>query len=665
MRSLSVFFFVMLLSPALRAQEAAPARETDFGSTPEGESIRFSPVMPALMQKAGARPAYWEYFWEFGDGSFSREENPSHAYARPGEYLASLDATAHYDDGKKPQKKKKAVAFSGGSGALASTTLPDVFDPEARQAVAMASNAQPKAGEEITCVISYRNNGFVATNGRLHLFFNEKSYPASHFTFSEARTHFGETVDPLISQALPAYESPAANWVSLSPHLQTGAATAFSADPPPASIIQAMLDEARGNYREEHAWRFTELEPGEKRNLFVSLAGTANMIKDTSAFIHLEAVFAPDDPAVAPERFVMEVEIVASHDPNAIAVSDNRVNYRTLGNKKLAYQVRFQNNGEGPAGTVEVKVEIPKGLDMARMRPVEWYPKCPICAKTPGDRSCLDTASARDGLVFTFRNIYLPGSRQKDVDHRDSTKGFIKYRIEADKDMPKLSFRSRAKITFDKNPPIYTNFTKTRFKPGISPGLKAGYAFLPDSSKSGYVFFGLSLSPYKSWRLYPQIELLTGIKGRQEWQTAAYKDSFITAVGDLKALVTRDSTVKVTRGFVSFELPALLRKNFSRFFGAGLGVSARVVLENGETASAVHKTRTIMQHPGVPPTPPQVIDTTFSQPYSATHTKFTVFGDLTFGSVRAGPNLGIRAGAILGRKKDVQPFVQVSLEMKL
>ncbi|MBK7937486.1 MAG: PKD domain-containing protein [Lewinellaceae bacterium] len=664
MRNLSVILFVFMTGLPLGAQETAPERPVDFNFSEEGPEVKFAPVLPALMQKAGAPAAHWEFFWEFGDGSFSREEQPAHSYASPGEYIVSLDATAHYDDGKKPKKKKKPVATSGSSGRLAGLSLPDVFDPEGKEAVAMASNTQPKAEEELVCIISYRNNGAFTTSGRLHLFFNEKSYPATHFTFTEARTHFGETGDPLLSHTLPGYESPAANWVALSPHLHTGVSTLWPADPP-ASIIQTMLNEARGKYREEHAWRFTELEPGGKRNLFVSLAATAGMIRDTSAFIHLEAVFAPDDPVIAPERYEMEIEVVASHDPNAIAVSDNRVNYRSVGDKKLAYKVQFQNNGEGPASTVELKVEVPQGLDMARMRPVDWYPKCPICPKTPTSRSCLDTATTKDGILFTFRNIYLPGTRQKNVDHRDSTKGFVKYRIEVDKDMPKLSFRSRAKITFDKNPPIYTNFTKTRFKPGVSPGLKIGYGFSPDSSKSGYVFFGASLSPYKSWRIYPQVELLTGIKGREELSSVTHSDSLLTADGDLKILLTRDSTVKITRGFVSFEIPFLLRKNFSRFFGAGLGISAKIVLENGETVGTVHKVRTFLPNAGMPPPPPQVQDSDFSSPYSATHTRFSVFGDLSFGSVRAGPNVGIRAGAILGSGKTAEPFVQISLEMKL
>jgi hypothetical protein len=41
---------------------------------------------------------------------------------------------------------------------------------------------------------------------------------------------------------------------------------------------------------------------------------------------------------------------------------------------------------------------------------------------------------------------------------------------------------------------------------------------------------------------------------------------------------------------------------------------------------------------------------------------FTFFADLTLGSVRAGPNVGIRAGGILDG--GVKPFVQASLEYK-
>lgn len=664
---ISVFSISILLQASAIAQTEPAERQADFSVTDENEGMRFQPLMPPLAQKAGAPTAYYSYFWEFGDGSFSTEARPLHHFAGPGEYQVSVDATAHYDNGKKAKKKKTKIANTH-SEALAAAGMPDVFEEKRKQAVAMATNAMPKAGEEMTLVISYRNNGSLPTDGRLHLFFNEKKYKTAHFDFIEARTHFGETADPLLSTALPLHTTPGADWTSMETRSSAGVHFAWADDFAAYSILQDMLNNARSAYRDEKAWRFTDFEAGDKRNLFISLAGTADMLKDTSAFIHLEVVYAPDDPMAAPERFELEVEIVASHDPNLIAVSDNRVNFRTLGNQKLDYKVRFQNNGEGPASTIALKVEIPEGLDKAAMRPLEWYPKCPICPKTPGNQSCLDTASTKDGLLFTFRNIYLPGSRQEGMGDRDSTKGFVKYRIEAGDDMPKRSFSSRASIVFDKNPPIYTNFTKTRFKPGISPGLKAGYHFEPDSAKAGYVFIGASLSPYKSWRIYPQIELLAGLKGKTDAPDQSYieTDTFQQSGTTLTRIFRKDSLIEGKQSFVMLELPLLLRRNFSRFFGAGLGGSAQVFFETGEQNTTIRKT--VVTYYVNEPIPPKIDTTQFApvfSTYSRTRTQFSLFADLTFGSVRAGPNLGIRAGAVLRQRRVPRPFVQVSLELKL
>lgn len=655
--------FILAASGAAAQSEPAE-RQADFAFAVEAQGFRFQPVMPPLQQKAGAPQATYSWFWEFGDGSFSREESPRHQYRQPGEYEVILDATAHYDNGKKAKKKRTKVP-NARSEALAGTELPDVFSEKGKQAIAMASNAMPRAGEELVLVISYRNNGSAPTGGRLHLFFNEKKYKTSHFDFIETRAHFGEQADPLISEALPAHSLPTSAWASISGRSTAGASVFW--DAPVFGILDDMLGEARGTYREEKAWRFSDLDAGAKRNLFVSLQGSADMLRDTSAFIHLGAVFAPDDPALAPERFDLEIEIVASHDPNVIAVSDNRVNYRHVDACKLDYKVRFQNNGEGPASTVDLRIDIPEGLDKAAIRPVEWYPACPVCPKTPVAYSCLDTSSTPTGFRFIFRNIYLPGSRQKGVGDRDSTKGFVKYRIEAGDDMPKRSFRSRAAIVFDKNPPVYTNFTKTRFKPGLSPGIKAGYGLEPDSAKTGYFFLGASLSPYKSWRIYPQVELLAGLKGLTEApeQVFTTADTFSTP-GAFTRVFQTDSLIRSRQSFVSLELPVLLRKNFTRFFGAGVGGSAQVFFENGERTTRVRKiVTTFFPNEPIPPKS----DTTGFAPYtgtfSETRTQFTVFADLTFGSVRAGPNLGLRAGAILSRRRTARPFLQLSLEMKL
>jgi hypothetical protein len=494
-------------------------------------------------------------------------------------------------------------------------------------------------------------------DGRLHFFFNEKKFPQPHFKFLESRPGNGEIEVPVYSSV---EYLPWSDWSAMSLY-SAGAIGALALDQPPPTI----LNEARGKYREEHAWAFKNLEAGAARNFFLSLEAVPTLVKDVNTLIHVHTVFVPDDPTVPAEPYTLEMKIVAAHDPNAIAVSDNVVNYRTLGNKKIDYRVDFQNNGKGPASTVLVKIEIPDGLHAQKIKPLDWQPKCPICPRsTLPKSSCLDTMRTTDGFQFVFHNIYLPGSAQEGVEKRDSTKGYVKYRIEADRDMPKYAFRSRAKIVFDREAPIYTNYTRTRFKMGLSPGVKVGWNFVPDSLRSGFFFIGASLSPFKSWRMYPQIELLAGLKGLQDLPEQRIQGvrtgPVLPAFQDTTFF---DTLIQAQRSFVSFEIPLLLRKNFNKRLGLGFGVSARVALEEGKTRTETSQTD-IMYATGVR----EVIKSETAvalDTYSSTRYRFTAFGDLTFGSVRAGPNIGIRAGAVLGRGSEFQPFVQFSLEVKM
>lgn len=670
MKTNCLFSLLCLLSVQLLAQNPLP-QPVNFTTTVSPSGLRFTPECPPLPPPTpGGREPFYTYYWEFGDGDFSVEKNPVHPYAAGGNYTAMLDATAHYDDKKKPPSKKRTVTADAGSPGQA---MNYVFD-EARQTIALKTNREPRPEEELVCIISYRNTSSYVTDGRLHLFFNEKRFPARHFTFLEARTHHNETAEADYSAA----ETPRVlDWSTLSAGWAgTGDATSPLVFAPPTPRTEAMLAKARDAYREEQTWRFSQLRPGESRNLFVSLGSTASMVKDTSVYIHLQGIVAPFDPAIPAGEFTLDIKIVSSHDPNAIGVSENRVNYRRLGSEKLDYKVQFQNNGEGPAKKIELTVTVPEGLNTTKMRPLNWYPECPICppGKADAGLSCLDTATQENALIFTFRNIYLPGSKQEGLADYDSTKGFVRYRLEPAKHMPKRAFSSQAKIVFDKNKPIYTNFSKTRFKMGLSPGPKVGYAFRPDVSNSGYFFMGASLSPYKSWKFYPQVELLTGLRGRTELPETIRTDRsslvFTDVNGFLEITDTLTSTsISGNRGFVSVEVPALMRKNISKFFGLGLGASAQVFFENGTDKKTVSQQVNYYEnimHPGGPvliDSKPVGTAETTSKAFNSSYTRFTIFGDLTLGAVRAGPNLGIRAGGVFDR--GFQPFIQCSLEVKL
>lgn len=651
------------------AQTTLPDREADFTTSFEGSAVRFKAVLPPLVQMAGAPAAFYSYHWEFGDGTFSNEPEPIHVYGASGDYTAVLDVTNHYDDGKVPRKKKKKTAAK-----VAGTTpgIDGVFR-KPTQAIALRTNRAARAEEPLTLTLSYQNAGSAPVDGRLYLFFNEKKYPDTHFSFMEARSHFGETDDsglsfftpfsmPGVPKNISVVSSLAAFGVWHQGHSGTHAPPGEGAAAPAAGQL---AERARRLYSSEHSWQFSQLGVGAKRNLFIDLKGTAKMLKDVSAIISVQAIFEPSNPQAASEEYTLEMEIVNSHDPNRISVSDTRVNYRLLGSKNLDYKVKFQNNGEGPAKTVKVTVSVPDGLNIGKMRPVDWYPKCPLCSKEKSNGSCLDTASIKNGLVFTFRNIYLPGSRQKSVSDYDSTQGFVKYRIEPEKRMPKRSFSSRADIVFDKNAPVVTNYSRTRFKTGLSPGIKAGYNTHPDSLDQGYFFLGVGISPYKSWKIYPQMEVLTGLKG----YTDLPKQAPVVTVYQIEnsgALLDSTVTAQFTRrqSSVSAEVPFLLRKNFSRFIGFGLGGGVRYIRFNKQSQSDI--SYAISRGFGVDK---KVIRTGSGQSKVQTTNSasfdYTVFADLSLGMVRAGPNVGLRAGYRLLEGGNRQPFAQLCVEIKL
>lgn len=694
---LTVLIFYGLLVQSLLLAQTEP--ESDFVATVKGADVRFKASLPPLPAPLpGGKAPFYTYFWEFGDHYCSTLESPVHSYEEAGEYNAVLTVTLHYDDGKKLKKKKKKVvtAQAGHPEQPLRTAFADN-----RKVIGLQAVREPRPGEEFTMMLSYQNLSKVPTDGQLYLFFNEKAFKAPHFKFQEARTHFGETVENALSFLAPPSPRSVDSYWWLSPaYPHTGVSTPNPPyELPPGPMTDEWIQEARREYRSERAWRFNGLNPGAQRNLFVTLDAQSTMLKDTNAVIHLTAIFVPSAPQVAPEKVTLEIEIVASHDPNLIAVSDHRANYRHIRDTDLRYKVRFQNNGEGPAKTIQLRVDVPKNLNLKNMQPLNWYPKCPLCPPNGPNVQCLDTTISKGAIVFTFYGVYLPGSRQKGVADYDSTKGFVQYRVALDSDSPKRAFSSRANIIFDKNPPVVTNFTKTRFKPGLSPGIKLGYAFLGTtdaiSGRDRYFFMGASLAPYKSYRIYPQIEAFVGIQGRttygsDELVTTEIKTDtkgqtrdtmFTGAQGTvIRGVFQRfsNSTIaasaKGEQGFIALEVPLSLRKSMARWIGVGFGVAPRLILINGTEAIRQVETTTLLYRRIQPQTtPPLEITVPGGQrvlketttPFRKTRIEYNVFGDIQLGAVRAGPSISVRGGMLIDQNwTPTNPFAQVLFEFK-
>lgn len=616
-----------LFAQEIQSQDSIP-RVATIKHQVEGTAIQLFPETPVLEQIAGAPKAFYSYYWEFDDGTYSKEENPKHVYKKPGDYEVKLWATNHYDTGKPPSTRPKKISVSQTDDAIqdeASMTEDFILE----------RNREPMPEENMVVIMRYKNYLNYTTNGKLYLFYNERIYKDDNFTIEDMRTHHNEkqmsspdfaftnTIDESERTFLASAENGLLN---------------LKAKPQDSTIktnLPLTLEESKAYYRNWEQLEFNNMEPNEERNLFFTLKTPPEMLKDTSAIISIRGVYVPDSNYDNHKVKDMEMEIVTSHDPNKMASNATFMNYRLVRFKTLKYKIKFQNNGEGPANTIRLETDIPDMLDKATIQVTDMYPKCKICPKDREVRySCLDTTFTDTQAIFTFKNIYLPGSEQKNVKEYDSTKGYVKYNIKFGKDFHKQKTKSRTAIIFDKNDPIITNYSTTRFVPGISIGAKVGYNAFSGLKNSESYFVGATISPYKAYRWYWQVELLNSFHHYNG--NTKISERFVDEAQGFQYL--ERTTTNRSYQNVDWEIPILMRYNINNFIGVGAGLQGMISLSEKETESIL-----IEQFEGINDDFVINSNTTFNESKNTfTNFKAGLLLDVTAGFARIGPSLGAR-----------------------
>ena len=595
-----------------------------------GNAVLLTPETPVLNQIAGAPKAFYTHYWEMGDGSYSKEENPKHIYKKKGEYEVKLWATNNYDTGKPPTTRPKKINI---------TSVTEDFQDEASMEddFTLKRNREPVPNQEFVTILSYKNIKDYATNGKIYLFFNELKYKADNFELTDTRLYHNEKnieTDAFVSTQ--NIENDDTFLASLNDD-ETNYKT-VAQDSTIKTNLPLSLSEAQALYKNWKVLEFDNMQPEEERHMFFSLKTTPEMVKDTSAIISVRGIYVPDSNYDNHKVKDMEMEIVTSHDPNKMSSNSTFMNYRLVRFKTLKYKIQFQNNGEGPANTIKLETDIPDMLDKSTLKVVDMYPKCEICPEREVLYSCLDTTFTDTQAIFTFKNIYLPGSEQKNVKEYDSTKGFVKYSIKFAKDFHKTKTKSRTAIIFDKNDPIITNYSTTRFLPGISIGAKVGYNSFADLKNSESYFIGATLSPYKSYRWYWQVELLNNFHnydGETTVTTANVDD------GSVGFPYIQRTTTESTYENIDWDIPMLLRYNLNNYIGLGAGLQNTISVSEKRTEN-----RLIEQFDGDAITPDSKSFNAFeesettSQSYSNLRTGLLF--EATAGFARIGPSLGAR-----------------------
>ena len=636
--------------PLVLPQDTVPAV---IHHNTENGIVKFSSELRPLRQIAGAPEPFYTYFWEFGDGQFSFEKEPQHVFPDTLTYNVRLFATNSYDDGKRPPTRPKPLKPGSSRPILASVKPPSQTSFfKSGGAVEMKTNCMPKPGDDMMLVLGYRNkleNGIANLNGTLSILYNDKEFNKDNFDLAEIRTYHREQKTILNQSGAIAGLKKVSTPVFYAALSSDGPIESSEVISDPEGT--AMIKEKMAAYRKNESWKFENLKSGEEKFIFLNFKTIPEMIKDTNAVVRLTGMFIPENPLATTEFFTIELQIVASHDPNKMMLKNSRMNFRFTGkNKKLTYKVRFQNTGKGPAKKIDVGVAIAEVLDMHSIEILDSKPKLLAGKATYINQSYLDTVSVADSMHFVFNNIYLPGMQQKGVKDADSTMGFIEYKIGFKEKPRKLPFKSGAAIVFDKNEPIYTNSAKGKYKMGLSPGIIAGYGFpfkdgnTPLSGQQN-ISFGVSLAPYAPHRYYWQIELYASTFNEKEYlvKRTMGNDRLVPITIDGKQQEARlkyaDSTVRTKLVTVNF-VPLQMRYNFNKYIGAGIGTLVSLNIDE-QTVPGKQGRYELVNATGT------TQEVTLKKAFEKISNSFndfqqTLFTDIQVGKVHVGPSIGLR-----------------------
>jgi PKD repeat protein len=610
-------------------------------------TFTFKSEKPLLNQISGAPKAFYSSYWEFGDGNFSTKEEPNHTYKEAGEYEVKLWATNNYDSGKTPSTRPRKVK---------TVDKVDTSENEIQlmnDNIVLRRNREPLPDEEFVVILSYKNEKNYVTDGKIYFYYNEKEFKNDNFKLIETRNYHNEKIEDIPNDLVynKGFDSNNSVYASIGNIIY---ATTKYQDTTERKNLAISLEESKQKFKKAKTITFNNLNPNEQRNIFFTLKTTPEMIKDTSAILKVRSIYVPDSNYENHKIKDMEMEIVTSHDPNKMSTNGMFINYRLVRFKRVKFKTRFQNNGEGPATTIRLETDVPDMYDKSTLQIESMYPECPICPKNREVRySCLDTIVAQKQIIFTFKNIYLPGSEQKNVTEKDSTKGFVKYSLKFGKDFHKIKTKSKTAIIFDKNDPIITNYSVTRFKPGISIGAKAGYNYFPKLKNSKSYFVGATISPFKSYRWYWQSEMY--FNNHQFNQNVGFSENVLTqfippiqlANGTIVDQSFKQSETKNEFSRNSIEtVPVSLRYNVNNYIGFGFGPQITTIFTSKNQREINTKYYNAIQNaaggiiPGTEIT--ELRENSSVSENEKPQVQTQLFADVTLGFARIGPSVGIR-----------------------
>jgi len=630
---LYTFFLFFLLVELASAQQSG--KDSSIITVMDSSKVSFSVKLPALTQIPGAPEPFYTYLWDFGDGHFSTAENPQHMYEKNGEYDCLLYAVNNYDDGKKPQRKKEKIKIEkpSGSRSIASVAEKDFF--KANGLFELKYNCMAKPDDTMVLIVGWKNMEAQEQKGKLYLMLNEKQFEQTCFDTSEFRSYNEASL-------LMAHSN-----VNAIPDFNTSLLVTESGSPAShfvqkvdAADAGALFSNTVSLYKNVLGTDLNAVPSGEARFSFLQLHVTPEMIKDTNATLTITGVYVPDRGQPVMHR--LSIPVVNSHDPNKMNIKGGRISYRFLKKyKPLNYKVRFQNNGKGPARKIALDMTLAPVLNPETIKVTDMHPYCPPCDSLAKEkRGCWELEKNDKGAVFTFHGIYLPGTSQKGVEDKDSTKGFMEFSVVTKRKLENKPFKSRTAIYFDKNEPVITNYATGRFKKSLSPVFMAGYemAFGRDAVTSDGIVTGVGIAPLAPYLPYLQMELYYKAGVRTTTTDISVNEKGSVFIDSLKRRFEYDrfDSVKTSKVSQIKLIPLQIRHNINNYISVGAGAVVTADM-GGDIETSNHYS--FINANGVQ-MPYRTLVKEKIKAFS--NWKARPFFDVQVGKVKLGPHLGFR-----------------------
>lgn len=629
------FIFILCFCRLLpvAAQDVAVIADTAIIVKQEANKVTFSVQLPPLTQIPGAPAPFYTYLWDFGDGHFSTEEKPVHDYSKLSEFDVHMYAVNNYDDGKKPQKRKIKVKVETPPSNIAAASPAERDFFKANGIFELKYNCMAKPNDTMVLIAGWKNPEMQANEGKLYLLLNEKAYDQTCFDTAAFRFYNN---DSLVSNRMMASLNPQSMLTVTESGSPAARAKQFISNY--NAEAQSLLVKTFSIYKSTYEIDLGEMQANGTQFSFTELYVTPEMIKDTNATLTVTGVYVPKKGNPVMHR--LNIPVVNSHDPNKMNLRGGPLFYRFIKkHQPLTYKVRFQNTGKGPARRVALDISMPPSLDPQSIVVKDMYPHCPPCDSVTEKRGCWEIEKNEKGAVFTFNGIYLPGTQQKGVDDKDSTKGFMEFGIVSKKRLENKPFKARTAIYFDKNEPIITNYATGRFHKGLSPVVMAGFEKAFGSGRvSNGIVTGVGIAPIAPRLPYLQFELYYK-------QGLATTTTQVTNI-DRPGIIIIDSLQREF-GYKNFDstetnsisqirlIPAQLRYNINKYVSVGAGAIVSADIGGYQEAK---KTYMLQGPAGL--FPYDVL--TKEKIKSFSNISARPFFDLQLGLVKWGPHLGFR-----------------------